>query len=52
MSKKVCFTDKDDDLLRQVEKFRKDQELPSFIEAVRRLLKYGLNMDDAVKKLK
>lgn len=52
MSKQVCFTDKDAELVKQIEAFRKAQNIPSFVEAVRQLCKYGLSMSDVVKNLK
>ena len=52
MSKKISFTDKDKELIKLIQLFQKEQELPSFIEAVRRLCKNGLRMSDVVKNLK
>lgn len=52
MSKQVRFTENDKELLKQIEALQKAQELPSFVEAVRRLCKNGLRMSDVVKNLK
>lgn len=51
MPKQVCFIDSDKELLKEIETFQKVQELPSFIEAIRRLCKNGLLMSDVVKNL-
>lgn len=52
MTKQITFTDKDEELVDQIAKFQKQQELPSFIAAVRLLCKNGLRMSDVVKNLK
>ena len=52
MSKQVYFTDKDKELIWQIEAFREAQGLSSFVEAVRRLCKYGLGMNSIVKNPK
>ena len=52
MLKVVNFIEKDRELIQQIEAFRKAQQLPSFIEAVRRLCMYGLSMSDVAKNLK
>lgn len=52
MSKQISFIDKDKELIAQIERFQKEQGLPSFIEAVRCLCKNGLSMSSVVKNLK
>ena len=52
MPKKVSFTDNDKELTEQIQAFQKSQNLPSFVEAVRKLCKNGLHMSDVVKNLK
>lgn len=52
MSKNVSFTDNDKELVKQIQAFQKSQNLPSFIEAVRRLCKNGLHLSSVVKDLK
>ena len=52
MAQHVTFTDNDDELIKAIRLFQKEQELPSFVEAVRRLCKNGLRMSDVVKNLK
>jgi len=54
MSKGITFTDtdKDKELIEKIVKFQHAQELPSFVEAVRRLCENGLSMNTVVKNLK
>lgn len=52
MAQHVTFTDNDGELIAAIRLFQKEQELPSFVEAVRRLCKNGLRMSDVVKNLK
>ncbi len=52
MEKHLVFTDKDEDLVKAIQKYQKSQNLPSFIEAVRRLCTGCLNMSNALKDIK
>lgn len=52
MAKQVTFSEKDADLVKDIVAFQKAHELPSFVEAVRRLCRNGLYMNDVVKSLK
>ena len=52
MSKKITFTDNDAELIAQIRQFQEEQELQSFVEAVRRLCKNGLSMSNVVKNLR
>ena len=52
MSKRLTFTDNDKELIEEIQLFQKEQKLPSFIEAVRRLCENGLSMNNVVKNLR
>ena len=52
MCKKISFTDKDKELVEQIQAFQRAQELPSFVAAVRKLCENGLQISDMVKNLK
>ncbi len=51
MSKNVSFGEKDRELIKEIEKFQKIQELPTFIEAVRILCKKGLQVRELIKNV-
>lgn len=52
MTKGITFTDKDKNLIEKIVKFQHAQELPSFVEAVRRLCENGLSMNSVINNLK
>ena len=52
MSKRVTFGEKDLELVQKIEEFQKNQELPSFVEAVRILCKKGLQTNEFIKNIK
>lgn len=51
MAKSISFTDNDKELIEEIRKFQKAQNLPHFVEAVRVLCKSGLSMCNVVKGL-
>lgn len=52
MGKQISFTDNDEELIKEIKKFQKAQDIKYFVEAVRILCKNGLRMSDVVKNLK
>lgn len=52
MGKGITFVEKDQELVKEIEAFRKEQRLPTFVDAVRVLCQNGLHMSDVVKNLK
>lgn len=52
MSKQIKFTDNYEELIEEIQQFQKEQKLPSFVEAVRRLCSNGLSMSNVVRNLK
>lgn len=52
MIKHITFTNNDADLVKKIEAFQKAQNLPSFVEAVRKLCQNGLHMTEVVRNLK
>ena len=51
MTRGISFTDNDKELIEEIRKFQKAQNLPHFVEAVRVLWKSGLSMCNVVKGL-
>lgn len=49
MGKKIEFRDNDKELLEEIEKYRQENKIKSFIEAVRQLCRGGLNKNVNVK---
>lgn len=52
MKKHLVFLEDDEELVKEIKAYQKQHDLPSFIEAVRRLCKSGISMDDMMKKAK
>ena len=50
MSKKVTFGERDLELIQKIETYQKEQNLPSFIEAVRILCKKGLQVNELISQ--
>lgn len=50
MSKHVTFGEKDLELIQKIELFQKEQEIPTFIEAVRILCKKGIQVTELFNK--
>ena len=52
MSKGVTFGEKDSELIQKIEVYKKAEELPTFVEAVRILCKKGLQTNEFIKNIK
>lgn len=48
MKKQVLFNDRDQELISQIETYQKDNEIKSFVEAVRQLCRAGLSQSVSV----
>lgn len=51
-TKKVSFAEKNLELVKKIEVFQKMQNLPSFVKAVRILLKKGLQVNELIRDVK
>lgn len=52
MATQIQFTDGDEELVKEIKKFQKSQDLPSFGAAVRKLCLNGLHISDVVQNMK
>ena len=52
MGKQIGFNDNDEKLIKQIMDFQKEQNLPSFVAAVRILCSTALEMKSAFKNIK
>ena len=50
MSKSLTFGKNDEELIKKVEKYQHENQIPNFTEAVRKLLKFALKISDAEKE--
>ena len=48
MKKQVLFNDRDQELISRIETYQKDNEIKSFVEAVRQLCRAGLSQSVSV----
>lgn len=52
MERRITFTPNDEDFIRKIIVLQREQNLPSFVAAVRVLCNNGLTMREAVEKMK
>jgi hypothetical protein len=52
MSKSITFGEKDKELIKEIEKYQKLHDMPSFVETVRSLCKSGLKINELIKNAK
>ena len=49
MKKQVCFNENDCELIQRIKDYQKENEIQSFVEAIRRLCNNALNLNVNVK---
>ncbi len=52
MARGIHFNDKDEPLIKKIEAYQRDKELPSFVEAVRQLCRISLKSEEYKKDKK